>query len=140
MKNLILILSCILFVACKTYTVAPESLKQQLQTNSSGSTAKINNPFSYYSTITYEANNLKWIKVINKKGQEETIQNSPSLEMKITTTNGKNYHMYFDTVFIRNDTLYAERSRLIGNLKRIIPFDSIQQIKIQEGGKNFQYQ
>lgn len=128
------------FYSCKTYTITPENLREQLSdTNSSTlKKVKINNPLNY-GNLTYEANQVKKIQVINKKGTQETLENSPALEMRVTLKNKKRYHFYFDTVVIQNDTLSGGRSRFISGLKRKIPFDSIQKIEIQDGGKNFKY-
>lgn len=127
------------FSSCKTYTVTTENLREQLAASAGLKKVVINNPLSY-GNLTYDANQLKKITVTNKDGGQESLENSPSLEMRVTLTNKKRYHFYFDTVVIQNDTLFGGRSRFINSLTRRIPFDSIQKIEIQDGGKKFNYQ
>ena len=135
---LIFVFTCI-FYSCKTYTVTPENLKEQLSSTSGVKKTEINNPLGF-GTLSYEANSLKKIRVVNKEGRQESLENSPALEMRVTLKNKKRYHFYFDTVVIKDDTLSGGRSRFIGSLTRKIPFDSIQKIEIQDGGKKFEYQ
>ncbi len=84
-------------------------------------------PFSY-TNIKYLAANIKEITVQDKNGNDVVLQNSPKLEMRITRTNGKKYVLLFDTVFVENDTLKGARSRILQNLTREIPMDSISAI------------
>jgi len=100
---------------------------------------EINNPLFYYN-IQYSSNDIESLIVIDKNGNEIILENSPSIEMKVTHRNGKNYYFYFDTVILENDTLIGGRSRFAQNLIRKIPMDSILRIEIQEGGKKFEYQ
>jgi hypothetical protein len=60
--------------------------------------------------------------------------------MRVTHSNGKKYHFYFDTVVLENDTLKGGRSRFVQGLTRAIPLDSIVKIEVQDGGKKFDYQ
>jgi hypothetical protein len=136
-KILYIVVILVIAVSCKTYTVAPESFKQQLLKSESQKDVVVSNPFG--GTLTYKANTLKTIDVVAKDGSEVTLNNSPSVEMRVTLANGKRRIMYFDTVLLRNDTLYAEGSRFLG-VERKIAFDSIVKIEIQDGGKKFNYQ
>jgi hypothetical protein len=138
-KYFAILVFAMIFNSCKTYTVTPENLKEQLSATNGLKKAEINNPLSYGS-LTYEANQLKKIRVTNKDGRQESLENSPALEMRVTLKNKKRYKFYFDTVVIQNDTLSGGRSRFISGLTRKIPFDSIQKIEIQDGGKKFEYQ
>ena len=128
-------------VSCTTYTIPVESFKSQMvgATEETMRPAEINNPLTYGS-LTYPANNIDRLIVINKDGKRTYLTNSPSIEMRVTHVNGKRYKFYFDTVYLENDTLKAERSRFIAGLSRQIPLDSIVKIEVQDGGKKFKYQ
>lgn len=131
---------CFLVVSCSTYTITPEQFKEQFTAAGTGmDTVRVNNPLFPSNKITYRANRLQTITVLDKQGLITYLDNSPSLEMRVTQKNGKKRTMYFDTVELRNDTLYGNGSRLIGAARQI-PFDSIVKIEIQEGGKKFSYQ
>ena len=131
----------LIIISCKTYTIPTESFKNQFTKteNIQEKEVEINNPL-LYGNLKYSANNIKTLNVIDKKGNKLTIPNSPSLEMRITHKNGKKYLFYFDTIILENDTLKGSRSRFIPNLTNKIPFDSIEKIEVQEGGKNYNYQ
>ena len=128
-------------VSCTTYTIPVESFKSQMvdATEENMRPAEINNPLTHGS-LTYPANNIDRLIVINKDGKSTYLTNSPSIEMRVTHVNGKRYKFYFDTVYLENDTLKAERSRFIAGLSRQIPLDSIVKIEVQDGGKKFKYQ
>lgn len=139
-KYFVIVVLAAVFYACKTYTITPENLKEQLSKAEPGlQNVEINNPV-FFGNISYQANKLKKVYVIDKDGKLDVLQNSPALEMRVTLKNNKRYNFYFDTVVIKDDTLAGGRSRFIGSLKRKIPFDSIQKIEIQDGGKKFEYQ
>jgi hypothetical protein len=128
-------------VSCKTYTIPVESFREQMKNTNFGNTkdVEINNPLSF-RTIKYSANDIDRLIVFDKSGQEIYLNNSPSIEMRVTHKNGKKYILYFDTVILENDTLKGGRSRLAQGLKREIAMDSIIKIDVQDGGKKFNYQ
>lgn len=99
---------------------------------------KVNNPL-FYKDIKYNSNNIKRIVVTDKDGKKTYLDNSPSIEMRVTHVNGKKYHFYFDTVILENDTLKGGISRFAKVLDRQIPMDSIAKIEVQDGGKKFDY-
>ena len=111
---------------------SPENLKE----------SEINNPLigNGWRNIKYYSNNVQGLYVLDKNGNELFLDNSPSIEMRVTHRNGKKYHFYFDTVILENNTLSGSRSRFISGLTRDIPMDSIQKIEVQDGGKKFKYQ
>lgn len=131
----------ILMLSCKSYTIPTESFREQMR-NTKTSTmkdVKVNNPLTF-GDISYAANNINRIIVEDKNGNETYLNNSGSIEMRVTHKNGKKYIMYFDTVILENDTLKGGRSRFIQSLQRQIPMDSIAKIEVQDGGKKFNYQ
>lgn len=140
-KNFIgIALICALFVSCSTYTIPVESFREQMmkETSENMKQVKVNNPL-FYKDIKYNSNNIKRIVVTDKDGKKTYLDNSPSIEMRVTHINGKKYHFYFDTVILENDTLKGGRSRFAKVLDRQIPMDSIAKIEVQDGGKKFDY-
>lgn len=141
MKYKMLIISGLVLtlISCKTYTISPDSLKSQLtRADNNEKEVKVNNPL-LFGELKYLANDIETLDVIDKKGNQLSIPNSPRLEMRITHKNGEKYVVYFDTAILENDTLKASRSRFMPNLRRSILFDSIVKIEIQDGRKNFNY-
>ena len=126
--------------SCKTYTIPLESFREQMrETNSANmKNVAVNNPLTF-GNISYSANNISQIMVEDKDCNKKYLDNSGSIEMRVTQKNGKKFHMYFDTVILENDTLKGGRSRFILSLKRDIPMDSIAKIEVQDGGKNYKY-
>ena len=145
MRSRIVILVLLFLVAsCKTYTIPVDSFKKQMiGTSSENSTeVEINNPLlgNGWGNIKYYSNNVDGLYVIDKEGNKLYLDNSPSIEMRVTHRNGKKYHFYFDTVILENNILSGSRSRFISGLTRYIPMDSIVKIEVQDGGKKFKYQ
>ena len=134
----------IIFMSCQTYTVSVESFRNQMVnvTPENLREVKINNPgiYSAYTNIRYLANNIDTIQVVDKNGNEVALENSPKLEMRLTHNNGKRYVLLFDTVTLENDTLKGARSRILHNLRREFPLDSIKFIEIQDSKKKYKYQ
>lgn len=130
-----------LVLSCKTYTIPIDSFKEQMKntTSSSMKSVSVNNPLTG-GEITYSANNISRIIVQDKNGSPTYLNNSGSIEMRVTHRNGKRYYMYFDTVILENGILKGGRSRFVQSLDRQIPMDSIIKIEVQDGGKNFNYQ
>ncbi|WP_405381934.1 hypothetical protein [Maribacter sp. LLG6340-A2] len=131
----------ILMLSCKSYTIPTESFREQMRKTKTSTMkdVKVNNPLTF-GDISYAANNINRILVEDKNGNETYLNNSGSIEMRVTHKNGKKYIMYFDTVILENDTLKGGRSRFIQSLQRQIPMDSIAKIEVQDGGKKFNYQ
>jgi len=140
-KGLIIIgFICSLF-SCKTYTIPVENFRKQMTESGIEKLrdVEVNDPASY-SNLKYQANSVKSIVVVDKKGNNVEIENSPKLEMRITRKSGKKYILLFDTVIVENDTLKGARSRILQNLRREIPLDDIEKIEIQDSGKVYKYQ
>jgi hypothetical protein len=145
MKTKLITLMGIIFLlfSCKTYTIPVDSFREQMTVPGSEKlrVVEINNPALYtYKNIRYEANSLKSIVVVDKKGDKVKLGNSPKLKMRITRKNGKKNILLFDTVIVENDTLKGARSRLMQNLRREIPLSDIEKIEIQDSGKVYKYQ
>lgn len=122
-KAILFALLTTLLISCKTYTIPPENFKKQL--------SKVEN--QHKKTI-YQAYDLDNLVVYDNKGNATTLPNSPAIEMRVTQKNGKKNAFFFDTVFIENDTLKGEKSRILGLMNRV-PFDQITKIEVQEGVK-----
>ena len=140
-KALFICVTALMLLSCKTYTVTPERFKEQFITATDSNALKgvtVSNPFG--GTITYNANQLEYIEVVSKDGFVVNLENTPSLEMRVTLKDGKKKIMYFDTVYIENDVLHAKKSRFISSLEQEIPFGDIVKIEIQDGRKKFSYQ
>lgn len=134
---LFIFLISISFYSCKTYTLTPESFKNQIK-NSNLKDAEVNNPL-FFNTIHYKANKIDQLKVIDKNESEKIIYISPSIEIRVSTSNNKKHILYFDTVILVNDTLKGSRSRLGKNFDIEIPFKNIRLIELQDGKKNYSY-
>lgn len=142
--KIVALLGCLFLVSCTTYTIPTNSFREQMMKVEPGTMkeVEINNPLLVPNApnIQYTSNNIERIIVVDKEGKKTYLDNSPSIEMRVTHANGKKYHFYFDTVILENDTLKGGRSRFVQGLSRAIPMDSIVKIEVQDGGKKFGYQ
>ncbi|MFK5982372.1 MAG: hypothetical protein QM499_05600 [Flavobacteriaceae bacterium] len=130
-----------LILSCKTYTITTDSFREQMIKAKSEymTEVEINNPLNW-KNIKYTSNNIDRLIVLDKNGNSIYLNNSPSIEMRVTHRNGKKTIFYFDTVIIENDTLKGGRSRFIQKITKQIPMDSIVRIELQDGGKKYNYQ
>ena len=131
----------LLIFSCTTYTIPVNSFREQMIKVKSGNMkeVEINNPLTYHN-IKYSSNNIERLIVVDKDGNKTYLDNSPSIEMRVTLRSGKRHILYFDTVILENDTLKGGRSRFVQGLTRQFPMDSIIKIEVQDGGKKFSYQ
>jgi hypothetical protein len=137
-RYILLLISCFLVLSCSTYTILVENFKEQLVgVDSKSLTKKSVSIVSPLFVKKYYTNNLKSITVWDKKYKQIKLQNQPSIEMRVTTIDNKRYYMYFDSVYLENDTLYGNKARLIGLKYTEIPFDKIIKIEIQDGRKKY---
>jgi hypothetical protein len=137
-RYILLLISCFLVLSCSTYTIPVENFKEQLVgVDSKSLTKKSVSIVSPLFVKKYYTNNLKSITVWDKKYKQIKLQNQPSIEMRVTTIDNKRYYMYFDSVYLENDTLYGNKARLIGLKYTEIPFDKIIKIEIQDGRKKY---
>jgi len=138
LKYSLLFFTLFLVFSCKTYTISPESFKEQL--TGIDSKSLVQKPVSIvspYFVKKFYSNNIKSIIVIDKQYREIELKNQPSIEMRVTTIDGKRHIMYFDSVYLENDTLYGSKARLISLNYTKIPFNKIVKIEVQDGGKNY---
>ncbi len=127
---------------CKSYTVPVDSFQEQMIKGNNANLKKveINNPLiGFNDNIKYYSNSLSGINVFDKKGNMLYLENSPSIEMRVTLKNEKKRIFYFDTVYIENDSLKGSQSRFIPKIREIAIKDIVK-IELQDGGKKFSYQ
>jgi hypothetical protein len=87
----------------------------------------------------YLANPISEIECIDKNGNPSRLTISPSIEMRVTETNGKRIIFYFDRIFVTDTTLSGIQSRFISSINKTIKLKNIKKIEIQDGKKNFDY-
>jgi len=123
-------------VGCKTYTIAPESLKRQLL-ESEPTVVHTVGPLG--DIHSYLANNIHTIHCLDKSGTAVELPKSPSIEVRITLSSGGRKTMYFDRIELRNDTLLGHPSRFAPAIEVRIPYTEITRIEVQDGKKDFSY-
>ncbi len=124
--------------SCKTYNIPVESFKSQISDIDSNQLKMVRTRGPAGDIAEYPANPIDQIKCVDKDGNEIELQNSPAIEARITTADGKKTILYFDRIYVENDTLIGYRSRFIG-LPKKIALAQIIKIEIQDGQKNFNY-
>ncbi len=141
-KSICLLAVVFMVQSCVTYIIPLESYKQQFKGMDSTQlkTVKVTGPL--YGTQSYLANPIKKIQCQTKDGKAVTLDNSPSIEMRITYINDKGKKRrkiyYFDRTALIHGTIYGLESRIAGITSRI-PADSVRLIEVQDGGKKYRY-
>lgn len=125
----------VLLGGCKTYTMDPQDLKDQLLSPRMVSHSPT---LGEYHKLKYDVTGYNYLYlpsvVASHKGTVVFLNNFGSLETRLTMKNGKKYHFYFDTLILKGDTLVGGRSRFI-SLDRTLSFDSIAKVEVQDGHK-----
>jgi hypothetical protein len=137
MKRTYFIIAITLFVAtsCKTYYMAPASLKEQLQQI---------NPDKIYDAYDFRAgligvalkgknfyNGIDSIKVTDKNGKETYRRVTNKTGIRLTDAKGRRLQLYFDSVFLRDSLVYGSKSHFITLPVTPMNIDSLTKIEIQ---------
>ncbi|WP_204260377.1 hypothetical protein [Muriicola jejuensis] len=139
MKSKILAITlCSIICSCQTYFIPIESFRGQFSEIDSTSLIMVRTRGPAGDIAEYLANPIDQISCIDKSGNPVKVKNSPSIESRITTEDGKRTIFYFDRFVVQNDTLYGHRSRFLG-MAKAIPLGNITKIEIQDGKKDFKY-
>jgi hypothetical protein len=128
-----------LLSSCKTYIIPKDMLVDQLGSIDSTRLVTRYLKGSVIGGFGYLANPIVEIKCVDKSGQPQTLTNSPSIEMRVTRTNGKRTIFYFDRTLIQDNYLIGIRSRFAPSVDAAILLDDIELIEIQDGKKDFRY-
>ena len=126
MKKFLPLLLVFVLSSCSSYTLTKESLVEQLKQDQS--TSQKSNVSSVGTN--YTSNSLKQVKCIDKDGRETIVQGDKNTVFAITATNGKTSNLYFDTVYLSNDSLVGLKSRILGG-KRRIALSEISSIRVK---------
>ena len=79
-------------------------------------------------------NTVDYLFAEDRKGNKQFIKPTPGLQIRTTQVNGTRDVFYFDTVFIIDDTLQGAKSRILLNMRKKIPMDSLTGIELQRRG------
>ena len=124
-----IVITCLVvlsFINCSTYNISKESFIEQLNDKQ---VATIQNVASL--GLKYSSNQLKSILGENRKGKTKRILIDKNVTLKIyKSSSDKTNTIYFDTAYLKNDTLFGLKSRLFGG-KLKIPLNDIQKIEIK---------
>ncbi len=134
-----LLVGCILLInGCATYYIPVQSFQEQFQgiTESNLRTVKVQGPGGYITE--YKANPIETISCFDKNGNQFTIQNSPSIEVRFTDKNNKRTIFYFDRILLKDTLIVGDISRFLPGLKTL-SINEIKLIEVQDGHKNFRY-
>jgi hypothetical protein len=139
-KNLGLLLTILtLTTSCSTYYLTTDSLRNQFSGVDSTKLRAVTVRGPIGERYNYLANPINEIECADKNGNPSRLTNSPSVEMRVTQTNGKRTIFYFDRIFVTDSTLTGIQSRFISSINKTIKLKDIKKIEIQDGKKNFDY-
>lgn len=128
-----------LVTSCTTYYVTTDSLRNQFSSVDSTKLRMVTARGPVGEKYTYLVNPIDVIECTDKDGNPSRLTNSPSIEMRVTETNGKRTIFYFDRIFVTDSTLTGIQSRFISSINKTIKLKDIRKIELQDGKKNFDY-
>lgn len=100
---------------CATFSISKESFVSQLQQNQYVEREHNNSSVG----IGYDSNGMDKIKCIDKNGKEVWLYADKNVSFRINRLSGGASTLYFDTVYVKNDTVYGLVSRIAGGKRRI---------------------
>ena len=122
----LLLLSILIFTSCASYSVPKQSLIDQLKDQRVAPTQNVAS-----IATTYTSNHLSKIKCLDKNGKEVVVDADKNTTFAITNaTTGKTITLYFDTVYLSNDSIIGLKSRILGG-KRSIALKDISNIQVK---------
>ena len=138
LKYYISVVILIVLLGCQSYQIPIASFKNQFAPIDSSSLKLVRVKGPAGDISEYLVNPIKQIRCVDKNGNNVSIPNSPSIEARITTSDGKKTTFYFDRMLIRNDSILGYRSRFFG-LPKSIALSEVSKIEVQDGYKRFRY-
>lgn len=129
-----------LTMSCTTFYLTTDSLRDQFSGIDSTEliTVTVRGPLG--ERHNYLANPINSIICTDKNGQPAHLNNSPSIEMRVTTMNGKRTIFYFDRILVTDSVMYGVQSRFLPSaFKKKIALKDVKKIEVQDGKKNFEY-
>lgn len=126
-------------LACTTYLIPVDSLRAQFSEIDSTKLVNVVVRGPVGERYNYLANPISTINCVDKQNNPAGLNNSPSIEMRVTDVNNKKTIFYFDRIFLNKIYLYGVQSRFISSITKTIPLKDITKIEVQDGKKNFKY-
>lgn len=112
-----IIFAILIFLSsCVSYTISTESLVSQLILSPE---YQVSSDWSILGTNSYLANKLEKIKCVNGDGKLVWLFPDKNTQFEIYDTEGNVMKCYFNTLYYRNDSLFGERSRILGGKRQI---------------------
>lgn len=104
-----------LLTGCATFSISKDSFVSQFQQNQ-----YVERERNVASVGTgYDSNGIDKIRCIDKNGKEVWLYGGKNVNFKISKLSGGTATMYFDTVYIKNDTVFGLVSRIVGGKRKI---------------------
>ena len=144
-KHLIILLfiSGLIFLSsCKTYTIPIESFKEQFpRIDTINTTEQGIRLLDLMFEKPHYMNTLQTIKCVDKKGNQTTLENTPSVEIRFTTPGFKKYRtvLSFNRIFLNDCCVVGVRSYYSYTSVATIPLESITKIEIQDSQRSFHW-
>ncbi|MFD2147780.1 hypothetical protein [Mucilaginibacter antarcticus] len=133
------LVSVLLITSCKTYYIPVESFKQQLESPAAVLTKQVTTRLPYGFRETYRAMSIDFIKCFDKDGNEVSLKNSPSVEIRFTDNDNRKTVFYFDRLSLKGDTITGGQSRFISSMTKSIPLSKVKLIEIQNAKRGLKY-
>ena len=140
LKNTTLIaIAVFCLFSCKSYYIPLESFKKQFEEMDSTELREVITVGPWGGQQKYKTYPIDYISCVDKDGNPAQLENGPSIEMRITDTNGRRTVFYFDLIKVNNSYVYGVESRFMPSITKKIPLGAIKKIEVQDGKKKFRY-
>jgi hypothetical protein len=133
-------LGALIFISsCKTYYIPVDSFKQQFSGWRTARLKAVTTRGPVGEIVSYDTYPIDYIECVDKSGKPALLKNGPSLEIRFTDIHNKKTIFYFDRMSVNDSTVSGARSRILSNITKTIPLNTVKLIEIQDGGKRYRY-
>lgn len=129
--SLILIIAMCLITSCATYTISKTELHKQIATATPVEGTYFYTPGGLFLFNHSMNNGIRTLNVLTAQGKEISINVTQRTSIRIHTKDGDYSTFYFDTMFMKNDSIIGDRTHFFPSAIKPIAFADVVKIELQ---------
>jgi len=130
-KLILLIAVMSLITSCATYTISKGELHKQIATAVPVEGTFFYTPGGLFLFNHSMNNGIRSLSVLTAEGKEISINVTQRTSIRIHTKDGDYSMFYFDTMFMKNDSIIGDRTHFFPSAIKPIAFSDVVKIELQ---------
>ena len=130
-KGLIITCSVALITSCATYTLSASELHKQIATAVPVEGTYFYTPGGLFLFNHSMNNGIRTLNALTSDGKEISINVTQRTSIRIHTKDGDYSTFYFDTMFMKNDSIIGDRTHFFPSAIKPIAFSDVVKIELQ---------